>query len=84
MPSSRHGTGVAARFGGSKYMCLVVFAYDCHPDYRLIFGANRDEFRNRPAEPARYWNGAPHVLAGRGGHSIPETLKRASGGQGKA
>jgi uncharacterized protein with NRDE domain len=46
-------------------MCLVVFAYDCHPDYRLIFGANRDEFRNRPTEPARYWNGAPHVLAGR-------------------
>jgi uncharacterized protein with NRDE domain len=46
-------------------MCLVVFAYDCHPAYRLIFGANRDEYRNRPAEPARYWSGAPHVLAGR-------------------
>ena len=46
-------------------MCLVVFAYDHHPDYWLIFGANRDEFRNRPTEPARYWNSAPHVLAGR-------------------
>jgi uncharacterized protein with NRDE domain len=46
-------------------MCLVAFAYDCHPGYWLIFGANRDEFRDRPAEPARYWAGAPHVLAGR-------------------
>jgi len=46
-------------------MCLVVFAYDHHPAYWLIFGANRDEFRNRPTEPARYWNGSPHVLAGR-------------------
>jgi uncharacterized protein with NRDE domain len=46
-------------------MCLVVFAYDHHPDYWLIFGANRDEFRNRPTEPARYWSSAPHVLAGR-------------------
>jgi uncharacterized protein with NRDE domain len=46
-------------------MCLVVFAYDHHPDYWLIFGANRDEFRDRPTEPARYWNRAPHVLAGR-------------------
>ena len=46
-------------------MCLVAFAYDCHPDYWLIFGANPDEFRNRPTEPARYWSGAPYVLAGR-------------------
>jgi uncharacterized protein with NRDE domain len=50
-------------------MCLVVFAYDHHPDYWLIFGANRDEFRNRPTEPARYWNSAPHVLAGRDGQA---------------
>jgi uncharacterized protein with NRDE domain len=46
-------------------MCLVVFAYDYHPDYWLVFGANRDEFRDRPTEPARYWISAPHVLAGR-------------------
>lgn len=50
---------------GNPIMCLVVFANDYHPDYWLIFGANRDEFRNRPTEPARYWNSAPHVLAGR-------------------
>lgn len=46
-------------------MCLIVFAYDCHPAYRLILGANRDEFRDRPAEPARFWSDAPHILAGR-------------------
>lgn len=46
-------------------MCLIVFAYDCHPDYRLILGANRDEYRDRPTEPARFWPDAPHLLAGR-------------------
>jgi uncharacterized protein with NRDE domain len=46
-------------------MCLAVFAYDYHPDYWLIFGANRDEYHDRPTELARYWNDAPHVLAGR-------------------
>lgn len=45
-------------------MCLIVFAYDCHPDYQLILGANRDEFRDRPTGPARFWNSAPHLLAG--------------------
>jgi uncharacterized protein with NRDE domain len=46
-------------------MCLIVFAYDCHPDYHLILGANRDEYRNRPTEQAGFWPDAPHVLAGR-------------------
>ena len=46
-------------------MCLAVFAYDDHPDYWLVFGANRDEYRDRPTEPARYWGSAPYVLAGR-------------------
>lgn len=46
-------------------MCLIVFAYNCHPVYRLILGANRDEFRDRPTEPSRFWNDAPHILAGR-------------------
>lgn len=46
-------------------MCLIVFAFDCHPAYRLILGANRDEFRDRPTEPARFWRDAPHILAGR-------------------
>jgi uncharacterized protein with NRDE domain len=46
-------------------MCLIVFAYNCHPAYRLILGANRDEFRDRPTDPARFWRDAPHLLAGR-------------------
>lgn len=46
-------------------MCLIVFAYDCHPVYRLILGANRDEFRDRPTDPCRFWGDAPHLLAGR-------------------
>lgn len=46
-------------------MCLIVFAHDCHPVYRLILGANRDEFRIRPTDPCRFWRDAPHLLAGR-------------------
>ncbi len=46
-------------------MCLIVFAYNCHPRYRLILGANRDEFRHRPTEPVRFWSDAPQLLAGR-------------------
>jgi len=46
-------------------MCLIVFAFDCHPDYQLILGANRDEYRNRLTDPAGFWSSAPHILAGR-------------------
>lgn len=46
-------------------MCLIVFAYDSHPRYRLILAANRDEFYSRPTAVAGYWKDAPEVLAGR-------------------
>ena len=46
-------------------MCLLVFQYDEHPDYSLVFGGNRDEFYERPTVPATFWDDAPHVLAGR-------------------
>lgn len=46
-------------------MCLITFAYKCHPDYSLILLANRDEFYQRPTEPMTYWQDAPNVLAGR-------------------
>ena len=46
-------------------MCLIVFANNHHPDYRLVLGANRDEYRDRPSEQARFWPDAPHILAGR-------------------
>ena len=46
-------------------MCLIIFACDAHPSYKLILAANRDEFYDRPAAPADFWNDYPHVLAGR-------------------
>ncbi|NTV49521.1 MAG: NRDE family protein [Geobacteraceae bacterium] len=46
-------------------MCLIAFAIDSHPKYRLIMVANRDEYRNRETAPAGYWSAAPHLLAGR-------------------
>lgn len=46
-------------------MCLIVFAYDCHPEYRFILAANRDEFYRRPTAAAAFWPDCPDVLAGR-------------------
>jgi uncharacterized protein with NRDE domain len=46
-------------------MCLLFFAYECHPSYSLILAANRDEFYNRPTETAHFWESHPWVLAGR-------------------
>lgn len=45
-------------------MCLIVFAYDLDPDYRLVLAANRDEFFTRPAAQAHWWR-EPEILAGR-------------------
>ncbi len=46
-------------------MCLVVFAWKSHPDYRLILAANRDEFHGRPSQDADWWPDQPDLLAGR-------------------
>jgi uncharacterized protein with NRDE domain len=46
-------------------MCLIVFAWKCHPDYRLILAANRDEFHARPSREADWWADQPDILAGR-------------------
>ncbi len=46
-------------------MCLVVFAWKAHPDYKLILAANRDEFHARPSQDAHWWPDQPHILAGR-------------------
>lgn len=46
-------------------MCLILFSYDKHPRYKLIFAANRDEFYDRPTRPAQFWNGSPDLLAGK-------------------
>jgi uncharacterized protein with NRDE domain len=46
-------------------MCLILFSYQMHTDYRLILVANRDEFYDRPTAPLDYWTEHPDVLAGR-------------------
>ncbi|MEH7503115.1 NRDE family protein [Neobacillus drentensis] len=46
-------------------MCLIVFAYQVHPVYKLIVAANRDEFYGRPTALAHYWEDSPGILAGR-------------------
>jgi uncharacterized protein with NRDE domain len=46
-------------------MCLIAFAYNVHPSYRLILAANRDEFYERPSSSADFWQDHPEVLAGR-------------------
>lgn len=46
-------------------MCLIVFAWQVVPGMPLIVAANRDEFYDRPALPAAWWEEHPHVYAGR-------------------
>ncbi len=46
-------------------MCLIAFAWNAHPEYRLVVAANRDEWHDRPAAPAAWWNDRPQILAGR-------------------
>jgi uncharacterized protein with NRDE domain len=46
-------------------MCLIVFAWQVIPGMPLIAAANRDEFYDRPTEPAAWWNDHPQIYAGR-------------------
>lgn len=46
-------------------MCLLLIANNSHPNYKLIIGANRDEFYNRPTEQAHFWEDKLNILAGR-------------------
>ena len=46
-------------------MCLIVVAWRARADLPLIVAANRDEWRDRPAEPAHWWPDEPAILAGR-------------------
>lgn len=47
------------------FMCLILFAYQQHPQYPLIVAANRDEFYERKTKEAHFWDDHPLILAGR-------------------
>jgi uncharacterized protein with NRDE domain len=46
-------------------VCLILFAYQVHPVYKLIVAANRDESYQRPTAPVHFWADSPEILAGR-------------------
>jgi uncharacterized protein with NRDE domain len=45
-------------------MCLILVAWQAHPEYPLVVAANRDEFFKRPTAAASFWSGGK-ILAGR-------------------
>lgn len=45
-------------------MCLILFAYQAHPDFALVVAANRDEFHRRRTRALARWADAP-VIGGR-------------------
>jgi uncharacterized protein with NRDE domain len=45
-------------------MCLIAFAWNAHPRWRLLLAGNRDEFHARPSTALACWSDAP-ILAGR-------------------
>ncbi len=46
-------------------MCLIVVAWRARAGLPLVVAANRDEWRERPAEPVHWWLDHPGLLAGR-------------------
>jgi len=46
-------------------MCLLVLAWRCHPRYRLVVAANRDEYHARAAAPLARWADLPGIAGGR-------------------
>jgi uncharacterized protein with NRDE domain len=46
-------------------MCLIVLAWHVVPGMPLMAAANRDEYFERPALPAAWWQDHPQVYAGR-------------------
>ena len=46
-------------------MCLIVLAWRARGDLPLVVAANRDEWRERPTQPAHWWPDHPEVFAGR-------------------
>jgi uncharacterized protein with NRDE domain len=47
-----------------RRMCLIAFAWNVHPRWRLLLAGNRDEFHARPSAALARWNHAP-IIGGR-------------------
>lgn len=46
-------------------MCIVAFAWQAHPRWKLVAIGNRDEMHARPADALTRWDDTAHLLAGR-------------------
>ena len=46
-------------------MCLILLAWQSHPEFPLVFGGNRDEAYERPSMAADFWQDAPAIFGGR-------------------
>lgn len=46
-------------------MCLILVAWQTHPDFPLVVAANRDEFHARPTAPLARWADDARIVAGR-------------------
>lgn len=46
-------------------MCLILLAWRTHPEYPLVFAANRDEAYERPSAAADFWQDEPRIFGGR-------------------
>jgi uncharacterized protein with NRDE domain len=62
-------------------VCLILVAWQAHPEYPLVVAANRDEFFDRPAAPAAWWEDQPDLLAGRDLSAMGSWLGITRGGR---
>ena len=46
-------------------MCLLVLAWRCHPHFRVVVAANRDEYHARPSLPLAPWPDTEGIVGGR-------------------
>jgi uncharacterized protein with NRDE domain len=46
-------------------MCVLAFAWNVHPRWRLLLIGNRDEAHARPSAPLQHWADIPGLMAGR-------------------
>lgn len=46
-------------------MCLIAVAWNPDETPSLVLASNRDEFYDRPSQPATYWDDKPNIYGGR-------------------